>query len=129
MNFSCAHKPRSSTTQSKNLGTIDRRKESLCIRHEIKFVRKDLWCRAVETINSENAFLIYLHDVSKSFLNIPVHAMYDIKEIKDGYDFTDNIYDYSNLRLTLAVLHQEAENHCFLTFIGFSTFVFKTVSS
>ena len=127
MNFSCAHKPRSSTTQSKNLGTIDRRKESLCIRHEIKFVRKDLWCRAVETINSENAFLIYLHDVSKSFLNIPVHAMYDIKEIKDGYDFTDNIYDYSNLRLTLAVLHQEAENHCFLTFI--STFVFKTVSS
>ena len=92
-------------------------------------MRKDLWCRAVETINSENAFLIYLHDVSKSFLNIPVHAMYDIKEIKDGYDFTDNIYDYSNLRLTLAVLHQEAENRCFLTFIGFSTFVFKTVSS
>ena len=127
MNFSCAHKPRSSTTQSKNLGTIDRRKESLCIRHEIKFVQKDLWCRAVETINSENAFLIYLHDVSKSFLNIPVHAMYDIKEIKDGYDFTDNIYDYSNLRLTLSVLHQEAENNCFLTFI--SIFVFKTVSS
>ena len=48
--------------------------------------------RTVETINSENAFLIYLHDVSKSFLNIPVHAMYDIKEIKDGYDFTDNIW-------------------------------------
>ena len=47
----------------------------------------------METINSENAFLIYLHDVSKSFLNIPVHAMYDIKEIKDGYDVTLQIYD------------------------------------
>ena len=100
MNFSCAHKPRSSTTQSKNLGTIDRRKESLCIRHEIKFVRKDLWCRAVETINSENAFLIYLHDVSKKFSkHSNPDVMFDIKEIKDGYDMTlQEIYDYSNLR-------------------------------